>query len=464
MCHRLQSCRRGTAAWAAVVCFTMVAPDAIASDASSDRLVVHEWGTFTSLQDENGQAIGGINVDDEPLPDFVHRIANFLMLRPGVAVPIFAKGTPRCHPHVTMRLETPVVYFHPAPEEKLPIEVDVEVAFRSGWLSEYYPDAAVEAPGVKGHTSFGPITGDTLGRLTWRNLQVGTEGLGPETSSPVWLAPRAVDAANVSTVDGESERYLFYRGVGRVESPMRVSRDTSDQSLVLTAHFPAAVTAQPGKFAVPTLWLVEIRDDGTSAFREIPGFEIAGDGKPQAIATIPGQFADAEFDEDNLQELTAAMRSTLVEDGLFGDEADALLGTWKHSYFQTPGLRLFYLLPQAWTDQVLPLTISPAAEVVRTMVGRVEIVTPQQRQLLSRIAAGPASTPELRQTAPLSCFVQPAKEPENFAAYRELGRFRNALVLDELARRPTPGLKSFIDGYGLWGYTPRTPATAPAAQ
>ena len=33
---------------------------------------IHEWGTFTSLQDEFGRAIGGINTDDEPVPDFVH--------------------------------------------------------------------------------------------------------------------------------------------------------------------------------------------------------------------------------------------------------------------------------------------------------------------------------------------------------------------------------------------------------
>jgi len=39
---------------------------------AAEKLVVHEWGTFTSLQDENGKALGGINVDDEPVPDFVY--------------------------------------------------------------------------------------------------------------------------------------------------------------------------------------------------------------------------------------------------------------------------------------------------------------------------------------------------------------------------------------------------------
>ena len=36
--------------------------------ARAESMVVHEWGTFTSLQDESGNAIGGINADDEPVP------------------------------------------------------------------------------------------------------------------------------------------------------------------------------------------------------------------------------------------------------------------------------------------------------------------------------------------------------------------------------------------------------------
>ena len=42
--------------------------------ASSDRLIIHEWGTFTSLQDESGRTIGGVNIDDEPVPNFVHNL------------------------------------------------------------------------------------------------------------------------------------------------------------------------------------------------------------------------------------------------------------------------------------------------------------------------------------------------------------------------------------------------------
>src|SRR3989442_8588767 len=71
--------------------------------ADSDKLVIHEWGTFTSLQDEDGCAVGGINGDDEALPPFVHDLirdeqAKLLLISKG--------GVPRCFPSVTMRLET----------------------------------------------------------------------------------------------------------------------------------------------------------------------------------------------------------------------------------------------------------------------------------------------------------------------------------------------------------------------
>src|SRR5260221_1068774 len=47
----------------------------LAGPAAAETLVVHEWGTFTSFQDEAGRAIGRINVDDEPVPAFVHDAA-----------------------------------------------------------------------------------------------------------------------------------------------------------------------------------------------------------------------------------------------------------------------------------------------------------------------------------------------------------------------------------------------------
>ena len=73
------------------------------------------------------------------------------------------------------------------------------------------------------------------------------------------------------------------------------------------------------------------------------------------------------------------------------DEAAALLDTWKLSYFESSGLRLFFLVPRQWTDDVLPLEISTPAKVVRVMIGRIELVSPAQRDLLDQIARTPRS-------------------------------------------------------------------------
>ncbi len=425
--------------------------------APNDELVVHEWGTFTSLQEERGSALGGINADDEPVPEFVHRVNRNLVVGPQAHTFLYAKSVPRSHPDVTMRLETPVVYFHPGRGIKQPFPVNIEVAFRGGWLSEYYPQAEVEAPGIKNASSFGPLTADTTGRLAWNDLQVGTDAAGPETKSPVWLAPRAVDAANVTAAGGESERYLFYRGIGHVDSPLRVSRDESQrayQSLAVTAKFPIIPQAKESELVVPALWLVDIRDDKTSAFRPLAGFRVPNDGQPRAIANTRANFDESDYSAHNIEKLEAAIRTALVDDGLFADEADALLNTWRASYFETPGLRLFYLLPQDWTDHVLPMKLSVDAKLVRTMIGRVEIVTPAQRQLLREIAGGPASKSEWM-------YQQDKKlpEPADYRAFRALGRFRHALVLDELKHRPTDALQAFVKNYGLAGYVP-APAVA----
>src|SRR5216117_2478267 len=99
------------------------------AQAAPANLVVHEWGTFTSLQDEAGAAIGGINTDDEPVPKFVHRMAQMLVLTPTEVPPNFFQGAPRCHPDVTMRLETPIVYFHPPTKAKTIQGVAVQARF-----------------------------------------------------------------------------------------------------------------------------------------------------------------------------------------------------------------------------------------------------------------------------------------------------------------------------------------------
>src|SRR5204863_2043396 len=97
-------------------------------------------------------------------------------------------------------------------------------------------------------------------------------------------------------------------------------------------------------------------------------------------------FEAGDFNSSNLENLKTSLQTALIADGLFADEAQALLNTWELSYFKSPGLRVFFLVPRAWTDFYLPLDISLSADIKRVMVGRIELVSSEQRDKLMEIS------------------------------------------------------------------------------
>lgn len=444
---------------------------------AAEPLVIHEWGTFTALQDEAGQELPGINVDDEPVPEFVHNLQPYLLDYPFLSSVHWRyrqKGAPRQHPRVTMRLETPVIYFHPPRGADLPLTVDVDVRFRGGWLTEFYPAAQPDAPGLNdGDFRFGGLTPETEGRLRWPQLQVGAAGSIPETDWPVWLAPRQVEAAPVISQEGESERYLFYRGVGCGGAPLTVTTDRAAQQLSVHSNF-AGVLADGQSAAVQQLWLVNVLPDGTMAYRSVQGFIASADPSP-ALAQVSYAFPDDAYSVDSLSQLKSEMHGALTADGLYADEATALLKTWSWAYFRSPGLRLFFLVPRVWTDQRLPLEASASlpTRIERVMVGRIELKSDRQALLLDQLAATAVSDDAWITAIPES----PARErflagridfgelgvaiPEDYQLYLSLGRFRTALVAAEERRRPGSSLTPFMDEYALQPFRVLPPKTNP---
>jgi len=333
------------------------------------------------------------------------------------------------------------------------------VTFHGGWLTQYYPDAEVSAPGLDAGR-IGKLNGTTDGTLAWHGLTIGTAGAGPETKAPVWLAPRTVAAAGVTTAKNESERFLFYRGVGNISPPVGVSRSTDGATLEIRGQSPESLRS---------LWLVDVTSDGRCALRSLSGAVKTGADHLLTSAT----FASADYAVESLAAIRTSLKRAMVQEGLFADEADALLNTWETSYFRRPGLRLFFLVPTAWTDRMLPLRLSVGADVKRVMIGRIEIVTPQDRALLATIAKGPASNPgtwlyaALKQagggrddyykqesylkviTGQTSLQSLNIDMPVDYRAYLQLGRFRHAMLLDESLRHPTSALSQFLRNYGL---------------
>lgn len=454
---------------------------------------IHEWGTFTSLQDEAGEAIGGINTDDEPVPPFVHQLSNFILLRPTETPNNFFQGAPSCHPDVTMRMETPVIYFHPPNDLHGIRTADVNVAFHGGWLTEFYPEAQPKVATLTSNPfrsgparlfQFGPLRSNTVSTLTWSNLKIGGDWPLTNATQHVWTSPRAVTSAKVQTTNFESEQFLFYRGVAHIDAPLRVSRE--DNQLVFRSQWKLPTTPPP---AIGSLWLVDIRPDGTIAYRPLPSLQLDSDST-KILTKTSAQFKTSDYTAANLEKLKAALQAALIGEGLFIDEARALINTWELSYFKSAGLRVFFIVPRAWTDFYLPLNVSVLAEINRVMVGRIELVTPEQREQLKEIAELPRAQMEqelgqmftnfygkltfnvalgftnpptrqeieqFNQTAaqvnaglkPLASFIP---VPKGYQTYLDLGRFRNALILEESRRHPA--LTNFISLYRLEAYQP----------
>lgn len=94
--------------------------------ASPDKLILHEWGTFTSFSGSNGVPVG-FQPDNSDLPGFVYHHA----------------GDPhwkadRLQVSGTVSMETPVMYFYTDRE----VEALIRVNFPKGWITEWFPHAA----------------------------------------------------------------------------------------------------------------------------------------------------------------------------------------------------------------------------------------------------------------------------------------------------------------------------------
>ncbi len=102
------------------------------------------------------------------------------------------------------------------------------------------------------------------------------------------------------------------------------------------------------------------------------------------------------------------------------------------------------------------------------MIGRIELITRKQRGCVARIAAAknPSSTwyhdwaaahpdawkrfQQKREEGNLGALrEEKIAIPDDYLAYLELGRFRNAIVLSELKDNATEGLQKFVDAYDL---------------
>ncbi len=279
-------------------------------------LVAHEWGTFTSVANENGDA-----VEWAPL------------LGPG-DLPCFVARSPVVFKSVTrglVRMETPVLYFY----AQHPTTLSVHVDFRQGLITEWYP-----SPAINGSAS----------SIEWCQVHVtpGKDLAYPLTEGAShYYAARNTDASPLRIGD-QQEKMIFYRGLGNFAPPLKASYDGDGKLEVRNT----------GSEPIPFVIAFENQHGAT-------GFRIAENVAGSVKMDVPELTQDLDAIRQTLQTRLTAL-------GLYPKEALAMVDTWSDSWF-TEGARVFYIVPRATVDSLLPLTVVPQpTEIHRVFVGRVE--------------------------------------------------------------------------------------------
>jgi hypothetical protein len=350
----------------------------LAEPAATGEFVAHEWGTFTSVQGADGLQLEWNPFIKTDLPEFVYsrniRQGGFAGSYP---LPGFlGKGEMPSF----VRMETPVIYFY-SDQERV---ADVRVQFPLGRITEWYPQATRLGPyatsnkleALQAGRSFIEWTGVKILAGTSKEISAGKLIRAHNDKGPNhYYAARETDAnflrmaSPYSRTGVEYERDLFYRGVGFMKAPLMLALPSDENFLQLSDDLSSPLT---------DLFVVTIHD-GNARFQYLD--RLAKDAaRTVQLDAVP--FAPLS---DVLEKIMREMSSALVRHGLYAKEANAMVNTWKDQWFAEEGVRVLYLLPRAWTDQTLPLSISPRPGTIsRVMVGRAELITPGMEQQLSR--------------------------------------------------------------------------------
>jgi hypothetical protein len=417
------------------------APMAFTVEALTPRdLTVHEWGVFTAFPD---MAYANANRKAEwgTLPEVFYRQFPTQRLR-----------------WIPSAWDKPVINFF-TPHDSLRCRVSID--FGTGYPVAWWPCAA-EPIDSGGRT---PAVGKPFHTLTW-DLTLGTHlpteqyttwergGWRPATLFPLpdtsWVVQARLPSAACVSTDGtivkrsapwmsgqtETERFVYYDGLVPAPEYLRcTASDAKSVTLQNTAAFPLA-----------PVFVIDRRGTTTRFTR------VAAIAPGESAKVTPAAVATTDWPKAGETAVADALRAA----GLFPDEAASLLTIWRDGFFQRPGLTVFYLLPQAEYDRLLPLTITPKPpKLVR--VG---------------IAVHPNCDTEPARTALAQALVagvaaDAAAQPAAASRLADLGPVGVRALKDALANNPPATVKArlqaVLDAVDVSSYfTP--PSAAPAGK
>jgi hypothetical protein len=392
-----------------------------------DRLVVHEWGTFTSLQGSDGVALEGLEHEERGLPSFVYSRSD---VRACPLRPVGWKGLEVEPTHVTQKMETPVLYVHSRSARRLRVRVD----FARGLLSQWYPVTDLLGPPEQ-TSAAGPLDVSKVERsfLEW---EVDVLPRGAERPAEVpevadaedpWVFAREVDANWLRTVERraprlgpvEAERYLFYRGLGAFQLPLFVEAERAGRATLILKDLK-------GLPSVPAKGVLALEVRGERARIQWIGEVASG----KAVSFRHGGEDHWAPLADVVEKLEQIVHRELVAQGLRKDEATAMVRTWSASWFRSEGCRILWIVPPPVVESMLPLRIEPKPdEVVRVLLGRLEYLTPEDEDALERAVV-------------LRTSEDPVARAKAQAILDRSGRFLEAHLRRVLERTTDPAAKA----------------------
>ena len=327
---------------------------------------VHEWGTFLAIAGSDGVTLEGMSHEEHPLPDFVHT---------------HEKNKDNVFPKfITLKGETPVIYFYTDRPRKVQLGVD----FPTGLWTHWFPSAVRVGrytgtdPTRSGHIGWvaqiaPPSPQDRLPEISpdslWRFArQVPRAATVQMTASALLLEEKGSQTLAGS---GETERFLFYRGLGRANLPVQFFPEKNGGRLVASVPVQRVIVVSV--------------EQGKLTWKPIIGLKAGQTLEGVRTRLRPG----------TVEEIARYLTRGLIQSGLFPDEAAALVNTWRSSYFEHDGLRVLFILPQTWTETFIPMRLSPKPDqLIRVMVGRIEGLTVRREAQVATAVRGFAAQPE----------------------------------------------------------------------
>jgi hypothetical protein len=314
--------------WYAVFASAMLcAAGAGAADPPRKGFIAHEWGVFRVNQDADF-ANAELRADWDTLPPFIYGY-------------IKGRVVPQHWGAVEIRFQ-PLIFFYSGE----PLNARVKIAFPGGMPGVWYP--ATHRPSIEGAQKQ-PKIGDAL---EWsisikqpQPLQ-RLRATPPQVAADHWIArARKVKSDDIyanfgpGNFDVEREKFIFYDGLFPQGKWTKIVVDGDNVKLTSQVAHP-----------VFDVTIVDRRKDKP---------RIARIEKLDAKKTVDQvEFVEADASRF-VAEASKKLLEQLVAAGLYEDEAQTLIDSWKKDMFDTPGVNVFYRLPQSEYDVRMPLSIAP---------------------------------------------------------------------------------------------------------